>query len=47
MPTLPDPHPGGDGLLITLCSPVPGTGSREVLDHLLAEHRRRTPGASA
>ena len=32
--------PGDEGLIITLYSPVPGTGSQGVLDALLAEHRQ-------
>ena len=32
--------PGDDGFIITLYSPVPGTGSQDVLDTLLAEHRQ-------
>lgn len=34
--------PGDEGLIVTLFSPVPGTGSQEVLDTLLAEHHRGT-----
>ncbi|WP_432487738.1 helix-turn-helix domain-containing protein [Kineococcus sp. SYSU DK018] len=40
-------QPPGDELVLAVFSPVAGTGSREVLDRLLAEHRRTGRGAGA
>ena len=39
--------PGEEGLLITVHTPVPGTGSEQVLDRLLAAHTRHTGAPAA
>ncbi|WP_049821309.1 helix-turn-helix transcriptional regulator [Kineococcus radiotolerans] len=37
--------PGGEGLVVASYSPVPGTGAQDVLDALVAGHRRDLGGA--
>ena len=39
--------PGAEGLIVTTYCPTPGSGAREVLDRLLAEHHRAGARSSA